>query len=246
MLEKTRGIVLGIIPYNDNSQFVHIYTEKFGKTTYKTSLNKTKKSNRQRNMFVPMTILDMDVEHSNTSELHQIKEATIISSPLSFCSSNPAKYAQCLYIAELTDKSIREVEQNQLLWNFLYTSTEIFLLSDLSLPLFHILFTAKLCFPLGFGIDYSEYKKGMMFDMNDSQFTEEKIYHPYYLNSVSAEYLYKVLCTDYSNIDNLALNSNEQSIMLDILLSYLKLHIPEIGEIRSVEVLKAIIDNRTL
>lgn len=242
MLDKTSGIVLGSIPYNDRTQFVHIYTEKFGKVSYKTSIStkRTAKTRLQRLLFIPLTKLDLDVEHSNSSEFQQIKEASIISTPLNIEDGNPTKHAQCLYIAELIDKSIKEVESNPQLWNFLSNCIDIFLLPGLSSNDFHLLFTAKLCIYLGFGINESEYTKGDLFDLKESQFTSKSIGHEYYLNSISAEYLHRLLASDFTNINQLNLTNQERSIMLDILIAYIRLHIPEIGDIKSIDVLKAI------
>lgn len=240
MLDKTSGIVLGTIPYNDHTQFVHIYTEKFGKVSYKVSVKRTKRSSQQRFMFVPLTVLDLDVQHSDKSELQQIKEATIIQSPLSPTDSNPEKYTQCLFIAELIDKSVREIENSPLLWEYLRNSLEIFSLPGVDNSSFYLLFTAKLCAPLGFGIDTNKYCNGMQFDLYEGEFTDDAITHPYYLNSISTEYLYKLLTCDYGELSTLGLDKNKRNIMLDILLAYLKIHIPEIGEIKSAEIMKEI------
>ena len=238
MFDKTLGIVLGSVQYNDHTQFIHIYTEKFGKVTYKTSIRHTKRLSTQKMMFSPMTLLDLDVIHTESEELQKIKESAILSSPLLFGNNDPLKYSQCLFMAELIDRSIREVEQNKLLWDYIYNSLEFFSMTEGVSPDFHILFTAKLCIPLGFGIDESVYESGMLFDMNEGCFTADKIYHPYYLNSISAEYLYRLLKSNYTNLSLLNYSKTERNIMLDILISYLKLHIPEIGELKSLDVLK--------
>lgn len=240
MLDKTLGIVLGTVPYNDNTQFVHIYTERFGKVTYKTSTPKahSKKAQQRKLVFQPMTLLELNVQHSESKDLQQIQEAEIILSPLSYASNDAVKYSQCLYIAELLDKSIREIEQNQTLWDYIYHSVEIFSITDLDTSNFHLLFTAKLWIPLGFGIDESIYKPGMFFDMNEGKFTSEKIEHAYYLNSISAEYLFRLLSSDFTNFCELSLNTKERNIMLDILITYHKLHFPEIGELNSIDILK--------
>lgn len=242
MLDKTPGIVLGTIPYNDRTQFVHIYTEKFGKVSYKTSIStkRTAKTRLQRLLFIPLTKLELDIEYSNSSDIQQIKEASILSSPLNFEGVNPIKHAQCLYIAELLDKSIKEVESNPLLWNYLSNCIDIFMLPESFCNDFHLLFTAKLCIYLGFGINEAEYKKGDLFDLIEGQFTSSTIGHAYYLNSISTEYLHKLLALDFTNINQLSFTNQERTIMLDILIAYIRLHIPEIGDIKSIDVLKSI------
>lgn len=241
MFDKTSGIVLGTIPYNDHTQFVHIYTEKFGKVSYKVSVKRTKKSSQQRYLFAPLTLLELDVKHADNSELQQIKEATIIQSPLFLSNSDPEKYAQCLFIAELIDKTVREIENNSILWEYLCNSLEIFSLPEIDNSNFYLLFTAKLCTPLGFGIDPEEYHVGMQFDLYEGKFTDEAITHPYYLNSISAEYLHRLLTCNYANLGALGFDQKKRNIMLDILLAYLRIHIPEIGEIKSAEIIKEVL-----
>lgn len=228
MLDKTLGIVLSVIPYNDNSQLVHIYTEKYGKITYKVAIRQFRKGGHQRMAYTPMTQLELDVLRSESHEFQQIKEASIISSPLSLGLSDPAKYTQCLYMAELVDGCVREVEQNSRLWSYLYHSLEILSLPEFTSEQFHLLFTVKLFDLLGFGIYPDEYEKGMQFDMRESRFTFEPIFHPYYLNKISAEYLYNLISKDFTDINELKLNNEERKTMLEILLAYLKLHMPEI------------------
>ena len=240
MLDKTLGIVLCSIPYNDNSQFVHIYTEKFGKITYKVAIKHYRKTAHQRMAFTPMSLLELDVEHSESSEVQKIKEVVVISSPLMTGTSDAVKYSQCLYLAELLDKSVREVEKNNQLWEYIYNSLEMLFLPEFSSDEFHLLFTANLFGHLGFGINYMEYAKGMQFDMKEGCFTNTPILHPYFLNKVSAEYLYRLLSTEFSDIQSLKLNRDERQTMLDILLIYLKIHIPELENV-NFDILKDIL-----
>lgn len=238
MLEKTMGLVLGSIPYNDHTYFIHIYTEKFGKVTFKASFGKSRKASAQRRMFAPTTILEMEIERSENNELCRIKESSVFLSPLTSFEASTCKYSQCLYIAELLDKTIKEVEHNQALWDYLFNALNILSLDNYNSNNFHLLFTAKLLYFIGIGIDNSNYKKGMRFDFNEGIFTEQAIPHPYYLNSISAEYLNNLLCYGFDNISEYKLNKTEQNTMLDILISYLKLHIPEVGDLKSVDVIK--------
>lgn len=229
MLDKTLGIVLSSVPYNDHSQFVHIYTEKFGKITYKVPIKQYRKSGQKRSAYTPMSLLELDVQHSESSEFQDIKEASILSSPLSAGMSDPIKYSQYLYLAELIDKSVREIEQNPGLWSLIYHSLEILSMPEYSSPLFHLLFTVHLFDHLGFGINSEGYEKGMQFDMKESCFTCDSIHHQYYLNGISAQYLHLLISSDYSSIRNIKMNDEQRKTMLNILLIYLQIHVPEIG-----------------
>ncbi len=73
MLEKTRGIVLHTIPYKDNYSIVHIYTEHFGRVSYMVSGGSRKRRGGSRSLFMPLSVLDMDVEHGNRRDIQRIK-----------------------------------------------------------------------------------------------------------------------------------------------------------------------------
>lgn len=242
MLEKTQGIVLGIVPYKDQYQLLHIYTEKFGKLTFLNGISRSRKALAKNTMFSPMSLLELEVDIADNSEIHKIKEAVTLISSYSIGATDPMKYAQCLYVAELIDKCIREVEQNTILWDYIVTSLNIFSLSTSDFSNFHLAFTAGLCNPLGFGIDTEAYESGMYFDMYEGCFTQQVPTHQYYLKPNSAEYMYRILSVKLSDADSINMNNNERNILLEILIAYIKLHIPEIGVIKSVDVIKSLFD----
>lgn len=239
MLEKTLGIVLSIIPHDDQKQFVHIYTERFGKETFSVSAKRSRRSPTSRSMFAPLTLLDLDVEHRAHSEIHRIKDAHILSSPYLPVSCSPYTTTQCIFMAELLDKCIREIEPNPTLWQYIQQSVKL-LESGAKDPNFHLIFTVNLCSLIGFHIDTTNYSPGMQFDVSEGIFTHAPIFHPYYLLPESAEWLHRLLCLESKHSANLQLNHIQRNTLLDMLLTFLKLHIPEMGEVRSITVLKEI------
>lgn len=238
MTEKTLGIVLSTHPYNDSSVFVRIYTQRFGKITYKVSVGRSKRAASTRKMLAPMTLLDMEVKHSLLSEIQQIQEARILISPYMLASDNPAKGYQCMYMAELTDRTIREVEANAQLWAFLHQCVELLSLLDEGIANFHLVFTTRLSYLLGFHVDLEQYQPGMMFDINEGIFTFGPITHPNYLTPESASWLNNLLHTGFSTLSQLKLNHQQRNTLLEMMLLFLNIHIPEMGEIKTVEVLK--------
>ena len=57
MLEKTLGIVLHIIPYNDKISVAHLYTEQYGRSSYLIPQGGGKKARMFRSLFMPFSIL---------------------------------------------------------------------------------------------------------------------------------------------------------------------------------------------
>lgn len=238
MTEKTLGIVLSIIPHNDKTQFVHIYTERLGKITCRIQANSKRRANHTRSFFVPMSVLDLVIEQSHSQEIFSLTEVNLVSSSFDLSMTDPGKGAQCLYMAELLDKTIAEVECNPRMWDFIYQCIDLLHITNKGNANFHLVFTTRLCYLLGFKVDNNAYKTGMQFDIVEGVYTSQPIHHPYYLSPDSAQWLHWLLNTGFSDLEQLTLNREQRNTLLDMMLCFIRIHLPDAGELRSVEVLK--------
>lgn len=235
---KTKGVVLSTVPYNDRSQFVHIYTEQLGKVTCKVAITRLHRNGGQRLLYAPLSILDLVVESRGGQDLWQIKEANLLISPYMLSMTDPGKTAQCLYMAELIDKTVKEVEPNPQLWDFIRHAIELLQLTEEGCANFHLIFTTRLSYLIGFHVDNTKWRAGMQFDIKEGIYTDLPISHPYYLTAESASWLHQLLDTKFSQLADLHLSRDQRNTLLDMMLTFLKIHMPEIGLLRSVEVLK--------
>jgi len=239
---KTKGIVLSTVPYNDRARFVHIYTEQLGKVSCKIMLSRLHHNGGQRPFYAPLSMLELVLEGRAGQDLWQIKEASLLCSPYTVSMLDPGKTAQCLYMAELLDRTIREVEANPRLWRFVSQSIELLQLTQQGSANFHLLFTTRLCYLIGFHVDNSAWREGMLFDISEGIYTAGPIYHQYYLTADSACWLHQLLDTRFSDLGSLHLNRQQRNVLLDMMLTFLRIHLPEVGTLRSVEVLKELFD----
>ena len=74
MLHKTKGIVIGYIPYRESSIIVKLYTENFGIQSYIENGVRSAKGKNKIALFQPMTLLDVVVYHNDKKDLHRISE----------------------------------------------------------------------------------------------------------------------------------------------------------------------------
>ena len=65
MLYKTQGIVLHSLPYKDVYTILHIYTKDFGRVSYMVARKRGKRSSVSQALFMPLSVLDLEVEHQN-------------------------------------------------------------------------------------------------------------------------------------------------------------------------------------
>lgn len=237
--DKTVGIVLSTVPLNDHAQLVHFYTQSHGRITCRVPLvSRGRKAASMRNMMTPMTMLELILSRRSSSPIRTISEAHILQSPYILALSYPDKWTQCLFMAELIIHTVREEEANPRLWDYLTTSLQILEGCDDGYANFHLIFTCGLINLLGFSIDTEAYTPGACFDMIEGCFTTQLISHPYYLNAASASWFCRLLDTQYSTMHLLSLRHNERVALLDMLLTFLAQQMPEMGKLRSIEVLK--------
>lgn len=74
MLEKTLGIVLHTVAYNDKNHIAHLYTEKYGRMSYAIPQTQGRKSKSQRPLFTPFSILDIESDYKPGRDIQKIKE----------------------------------------------------------------------------------------------------------------------------------------------------------------------------
>ena len=81
MLHKTRGIVLHTLPYGDKYLIVAIYTELFGRVGYLITPARRGKGGVAQALVMPLSLLELEVEHRNDRDLQRIREARSLSLP---------------------------------------------------------------------------------------------------------------------------------------------------------------------
>ena len=107
MLCKTRGIVLHSIPYNDKYSIIYMYTEAFGRASYLVARSRGKKSSVSKALFMPLSVVEMEVEHLNKRDLHRIRE-TKLCYPLTEVFCNPVKNILALFLSEILFRVVKE------------------------------------------------------------------------------------------------------------------------------------------
>ena len=137
MLCKTRGIVLHTIPYNDKCSIIYMYTEAFGRASYLVSRSRGKKSAVSKALFIPLSVLEMEVEHLNKRDLHRIKE-TRICFPLNDVCCDPVKIVLALFLSEVLFRVVKDTEPDPRLFDYLYESIHLLEYADKGIANFHL------------------------------------------------------------------------------------------------------------
>ncbi len=236
---KTKGIVLTIIPYNDKTSFVHIYTSEFGMMSYAVSSARSKKAKLQRSLFAPLSILDLEVEHKATRSAQKIIEAQSIAQHYNL-QIDPIKNAVSFFIAEFLDRVIQEQEANPSLYAYIENSITLFELIDEGKANFHLIFLAHLSRHLGLAINIDSYMDGSYFDLLDGTFVSTTPAHIHYLEPMEAKSFYTLYSTSFKDMADLQLSRDQRNNLLESIIIFFRLHLSDFRKINSLEVLKVL------
>lgn len=241
MYERLKGVVLRTINYNDKNSIVRVYTDSHGLLAFLLPQNKGRTSRMKRAAFQPLSIVEIESDIVPSREIFRIRESAI-AVPLPSLHSHPVKNAISLFLTELLSHVIIEQERNLPLFSFIEQSIEILDGLESGIANFHICFLYKLGSFLGIEPDISTYSKGYCFDMVDGVFIAGRPLHNQYIDKEEAEALMQLSRMTYANMHHFRYNRQQRHRLLDLVLSYYRIHNSSIGEIRSLDILTALFD----
>ena len=241
MLHKTRGIVLHTLPYGDKYLIVAIYTELFGRVGYLITPARRGKGGVAQALLMPLSLLDLEVEHRNDRDLQRIREARSLSLPTAL-QTHPVKNAEALFLAEILYRVIREKESDPPLFHFLFDAVRHLETADAGIANFHLTFLFRLAVYLGIRPNRETYVEGRYFDLLEGIFTEEVPLHGRYLNADDSRVMARLTKMTFANMSLFAFSHTERSAILGHVLDFYRLHLPGFPELKSLEVLRALFE----
>lgn len=235
MLHTTRGIVLRTIRYNDKAVIANIYTELFGLQGYLIHTGKNKKSA----LLQPLTCLEITIEHKATKSLQRIKEATC-SPQFQDIPYNTSKSSLAIFIAEVFYRSVKEEESNVPLFEFLHSSILLLDEEQNNCSNFHLSFLVQLSGYLGFfpGNEYSETEN--CFDLEEGIFFSGKPVHSNFIAGETAHCFAQLMNNPMTEHATVAIPKSHRKELLSALMTYYRLHLQGMNEVRSHKVLEEV------
>ncbi len=241
MYDKTRGIVLHTIPYNDSLSVVHIYTERYGRMAYTLPRGAGRAAKMARALYMPMSLLELEVETRQGRSLQRIREAhTWI--PLPYMQSDPIRASLAMFISEFLSSVLRNNEPQPEL--FAYIARSIHLLDRINNGLgnFHLCFLIGLTAYMGITPNTDGYRQGTYFDMQEGIFVPEQPLFNTSLQPNEATFMIKLLRMNFANLHLYRFSRDERNVILDRIITYYSIHLSGMGQLSSPAVLHALFD----
>ena len=244
MIYSTRGIVLRCIKYGETSVIASIFTELFGIQSYMVNGVRTSGKTSKAHLFQPSSLLDMQVYHNELKNLQRIKEvkwSVVYKNVL----SDVIKNSVALYMVELLQKCLKQPETNADLFHFCEDALLQLDISDAEITAnFPMYFSLQLAQFFGFTLQDNYSEKRPVFSISEGSFVESSSTATDHLPVPTSALMSQLLKALHPNeLDQIKLNRNARKEILQSIQSYYEWHIPDFGNMKTLPVLSAILND---
>jgi DNA repair protein RecO (recombination protein O) len=200
-------------------------------------LPRSRKAGLAAGTFMPLALVEMEAEVRPTRSMLTVKEARW-SYPFRTLPFDAVKCPLALFLAEFLRHALREGSDCESLYAYLEAAIKWLDNAERSVANFHLVFLMKLTRFLGLLPNTEEFVRGCWFDLRAAQFVALRPLHPDALSPDEAEKMAQLVRMNFETMHLFAMNRVERGRCLEVILMYYRLHLPEFGELKSVEILK--------
>ena len=238
MLIKTRGIVLSYLKYRETSIIARIYTERLGVQSYVVNSVRKAKPPGRIALFQPFTLLELVAYVARGSGgLTRLSEFRC-AEPFVSLPYEVQKSSVVLFLSEVVGRAVREEEQNEPLFHFLHDSILAFDQQTTGSENFALVFLLQLASYLGFGISTGAELTDQVIMAGHAP-TSKGATGPATLRLREFEVYFDELLRDPST--STIPNGRVRHELLNVLIRYYQLHVEQLGEIRSLDILSQVL-----
>jgi len=240
MVVNTSGIVFHHLNYSESSIIAKIYTERFGLQSFLVKGVRLKNSRMRMNLFGPLSLVDLVMVYKEMSTLQHLRD---ISSayPFTGITTDIRRTSLAIFINELLYKSIQGEEPDPALFAYIVDTVKYLDSTTERLGTFHLCVAMELTHFLGFRPHDNYSHSCRFFDLQEGAFTSSVPQHPYFLDEMLSGYWHELLSKPAFQPATDEWGSALRNTLLNKLLDYYRLHLPNFREMKSPEVLKEIL-----
>ena len=234
---KSMAIVLQAIKYGESQLIVDLFTEKLGALSFIVRIPKSKKAKIKRQYFQPFVILNVEFDYRANVSLQKLRDVSI-AIPFLHLPFAPYKYTVSMFLSEVLAYALKNEQQNEALFSFLFSSIVWLDQSTSNCANFHIVFLLRLSSYLGIAPNMESGVLGDFFDLEAGRFVECVPSHRYYLDKENSLHLISLMRLSYDTMHLYTMSHLNRDRCIEVILEYYKLHIPNFPDVKSLVVLK--------
>ena len=236
MKVKTEAIVLHSLKYGEQKIIVDMFTRQYGRLSFAVQLPRSPHAKLKKQYFQPLTLLNIEADIRQQANLQKISEVSLLS-PLPSLLSEPSKLAIGLFVSEFLHYALRDEQQNEPLFDYVRSSIEWLDSREHDYANFHLVFLMHLSRFL-FYPNIEVYCEGDFFDLRAAVFCPSAPVHRDFLMPQEAARIQLLMRMDFVSMHLFRLSRADRNRILELLILYYRLHIPQFPELRSLSVLQ--------
>ncbi|MHB8258785.1 MAG: DNA repair protein RecO [Bacteroidia bacterium] len=236
MQQKTNGIILQNTKYQDKTNILKIYTLQHGIQSYVVNVGHSAKSTIKAAHLLSLNQVEFIEQRKATQNIQRIN-AIQVSYIYQNLFTHPIKNSVAIFLNEVLIKALREQHENTELYQFIIESLVVFDSQDYEAVNFHLHFMVELSKYLGFYPNNNYSRQNCLFDMQDGIFAAHIPTHLHYAGSELSLQLSELL----THKSSFSCNAKTRANLLQLLITLYKLHLPNFGEIKSIQILREVL-----
>lgn len=239
---KTRAIVLRSVKYGDSQLIVDMLSREQGRVSFICRLPKTSKGGLKKQLFQPLTLVDMVFVHRPTQKLQRFGDFRL-ACPYSSIPFDARKLGITLFLSEFLTHATRDEQRNESLFDYVESSLLWLDSVEASFANFHLVFMMHLSRFIGFFPNLTDDVRGAWFDLRNATFTLVRPPHADCLAPREASVIGLLMRMNYENMRLFRMSQTERNRCIELILFFYRLHVPGFPELRSLEVLRALFES---
>lgn len=236
-MTKTRALVLRAVKYGERGLIVDMLTEAHGRTSFMINIGKTQHSRMKKQLFQPLTMLDLEFDLRPNIRLQRLKDVRV-RNPYASIPFDPYKLSISLFVAEFLLHATHDEQLNEPLFAYLEHSLQWLDGSSGHFANFHLVFMMRLSRFIGFFPNLEDYQEGCWFDLRNGEFTPQAPLHSDFVSPDEAAKIGLLMRMDYETMRLFHMSRAERNRCTEFILAYYRLHVPGFPQLRSLAVVQ--------
>lgn len=238
MIVDDEILIFHALRYSDDQLIVEGLARNYGRVSFVVRISHAPRAKVRHVIFQPMAVLEVQWEEKPRAKLMR-PIAARVSQPWSSLHTSPIKAAITLFLAEFLLQVCRHEQSGELFFDYLLHSLTWLDTAEEGFANFHLLFLMRLAQFLGIAPNTSD--TGLpFFDLMAAEFVSRAPAHEYYIYRDEARAFEQLLRMNFSTMHLFQLTRTQRNRILELILTYYRLHIPSLPELKSWEVLREI------
>lgn len=244
-IKSTKGIVFKSIKYSETSLVLDIYTYDFGLKSFIISGVRKSKSKIGASLFQIMNLVEIEFYNNDSQNLSRIKEGRLYCK-YSLLPFDVVHASLGTFLMELTRNAVKEHEANHELFKFIEQWFVMLDSGQVKLKYFHILYLIELTRFIGFYPHNNYSVEKPFFDLLEGNFVSDISVSNHVLGIEESSVFNKIFSTPVRGLIDGSINLDvtvvERDRIIDNLIKYYAIHLDQMHPIKSLEVLRTIME----